>query len=146
MIHEIVSSDVDFASGMLNSGHSDPEIFAYLASRGLDSAKASQLVEDLRHGRKPNPQLPFELRPAGHSAVGGRGTARTEPYQAQHSHRRRSGSRRHKGSAIEWWFLVLVAIASLALGYVLLKTGNQASTDAVNNAKHELPPAPGKRP
>ena len=59
MIHEIVSSDVDFARGMMGSGHPDAEILAYLASRGLDPAKAAQLVVDLRHGRKPDTQLPL---------------------------------------------------------------------------------------
>jgi hypothetical protein len=68
MIHEIVSSDVEFARGMMDSGHPDTELLAYLATRGLDPAKAAQLVDDLRHGREPSAQLPYELRPASPNA------------------------------------------------------------------------------
>ena len=142
MIHEIVSSDVDFARGMMDSGHPDAEILAYLASRGLEPAKAAQLVDDLRHGRTPSAQLPFELRPAGHSATEGRGTAKAEPYQAQPSYRKRSGSGKHKRSGIPWWFIILFLIAVLALGYVFLEAGSSVSMDV---EKHELPP-PLKQP
>jgi hypothetical protein len=142
MIHELVSSDVDFARGMMDSGHPDAEILGYLASRGLDPAKAAQLVDDLRHGRKPDAQLPFELRPAGHRAVGGGETARKEPQPGQSFHRQRPRSGKHNRSAIPWWFVLLVVIALLALGYVLLETGANVSVED----KHELPPAPGKQP
>jgi hypothetical protein len=144
MIHEIVSSDVDFARGLMDSGHSDTEILANLASRGVEPAKAAQLVEDLRHGRKPSAQLPSEFRPPGSSAVGDRRTARGEATQARHSHRRRSGSGKHQRSAIPWWFVILAGIALLALGYVLLETGTHLATEGVNQDKHEVPSVPGK--
>jgi hypothetical protein len=144
MIHEILSSDVDFARGMMESGHPDAEILGYLASRGLEPAKATQLVDDLRHGRKPNAQLPFELRPVGQNAVGGRGTAKGEAHPGHHPHLKRSGSRKSTLSAIPWWFVLLIGIAVLALGYILLESGNNLSMDAINQNKHELPPAPGK--
>ena len=126
----------------MDSGHSDTEILASLASRGLEPAKAAQLVDDLRHGRKPSAHLPFEFRPAGHSAVGKREAARGEAHHAPPAYRQRSGSGKRKRSAIPWWFVILIGIALLALGYVLLETGANISTDD----KHELPPAPGKQP
>ena len=144
MIHEIVSSDVELARGMMDSGRSDIEILAYLASRSVEPAKAAQLVDDLRHGRKPSAQLPFELRPAAPSAVGGPRTAGEEAQSAKHAHRKRSGSGKHKRSAIPWWFVILLGITALALGYLLLGPGSSAPTDAINNEKHEIPPAPGK--
>jgi hypothetical protein len=144
MIHEIVSSDVELARGMMDSGRSDTEILAYLASRSVEPAKAAQLVDDLRHGRQPSTQLPFEFRPAAHHAVAGRRTATAEAQPAQPSHRKRSGSGKHKRSAIPWWFVVLVAITLLALGYLLLGPGSSAPADAINNEKHEIPPPPDK--
>jgi hypothetical protein len=146
MIHEIVSSDVDFARGMMDSGRSDTEILAYLASRGLEPAKAAELMDDLRHGRTPSAKLPFELRPPGHRAVGGRGTARGEAHPAQHAYRNLSGSWKRKLSAIPWWFVVLVGIALFALGYVLLEAGSRLSREGIDKDKHELPPAADKQP
>ena len=146
MIREIVSSDVDFARGMMDSGHPDAELLAHLASRGLDPTKAAQLVDDLRRGRQPNARLPFELRPAGPSTTGSPDPLRGEAQPAHHPHRKRSGSRKHKLSAIPWWFLLLVGIALFALGYVLVQTGNGLATEGVNKDKHEIPPAPTVQP
>jgi hypothetical protein len=145
MIHEILTSDIGFAQGMMDSGHPDAEILEYLASRSLDPAKAAQLVDDLRHGRKPKAQLPSELLPVGRSVVGGLGTTKGEVQSAQHSHHQRSGSRRHKGSGIPWWFVILFLIAVLAFGYVFLEAGSGVATDGANIQKHELPP-PLKQP
>jgi hypothetical protein len=146
MIHEIVSSDVEFARGMMDSGHPDTELLAYLATRGLDPAKAAQLVDDLRHGRESSAQLPYELRPASPSAIGSRETPRGAAQPAPHPHRKRSGSRKHTLSAIPWWFVILVGCALLALGYVLVQTGDGLATEGVNKDKHELPPAPTIQP
>lgn len=140
MIHEILSSDVDFARGLIDSGHSDPEILASLASRGLDPAPAAQLLDDLRHGRKPSANLPFDFRPASPGAVGKREPAREEAHRAPPAHRHRSHRRKHKRSAISWWFIILIGIALFALGYVLVQTGKGLSVDD----RHEIPPAPGK--
>ena len=144
MIHDILSSDVDFAKGMMNASHSDAEILVYLASRGLEPANAAHLVDDLRHGRKPSVRLPSEFRPAGHSAVGGRGLANKEAAPAQHSHPSRSGSRKHRRSDIPWWFIILAGIALLAFGYVFFGSGTRVSRDAVDLEKHQIPPPPGK--
>lgn len=130
----------------MNSGHPNTEILAYLALRGLEPAKAAQLVDDLRHGRTPSAELPLELRPAGHSAVKGRATARGEAHQAQHSHRNGTGSVKHKRSAIPWWFVILVLVFLWALAYAWLEAGNHFSREAIDKDKHELPPGPGKQP
>jgi len=61
MTHDILPSDVECAKAMLDSSHSDAEILAFLATRGIEPAKAGGLVDDLRHGRHPSVQLPFGL-------------------------------------------------------------------------------------
>src|ERR1035438_8941236 len=122
MIHEIVSSDIEFAQGMMDSGHADAEILAYLASRSLDPAKAAQLVDDLRHGRKPSAQLPFELHPEAPRGIEGRATPSDDTHEPHRSHRRHSGSGRHHSAGIPWWFILLVTIALVALGYVLMRS------------------------
>ena len=141
MIHEILSSDVDFAKGLIDSGHSDPEILASLASRGLDPAQAAQLLDDLRHDRKPSANLPFDFRPANPGAVRTRDVAREESHRAPPARRHRSRRGKHKRSGIPWWFIVLVCVAVFALGYVLVQTGRGISVDT----KHEIPPPPGKQ-
>ena len=147
MIHEILISDVELARGMIESGHSDPEILACLTSRSLDPAKAAQLVGDLRHGRKPNAQRPFDLRQTVHTTDEGRSTERSQAHQpppAEHSHRKRSRSGKHKRASIPWWFVLLACIALGALGYVLFEAGKQASAEGINAEKHQIEPAPGK--
>jgi hypothetical protein len=144
MIREILSSDVEFAKGMLNASHSDAEILAYLTSRGLEPAKAAALLDDLRHGRKPNAQLAFV--PGADSSPS---TNRPRPAEAnappttespqKHSHRRR-----YKRNGVPWWLIILVFIFILALGYAFLEMGSDASSDSANTVKHELPPPPGK--
>ena len=145
MIHEILTSDITFAQGMMNSGHPDAEILAYLASRSLDPAKAALVVDDLRHGRKPKAQLPSDILSVGHNAAGGPATANRNAPPAQHSHHKRSGSRKPRGSGIPWWFVILFLIAAIAFGYVFMEAGSSLSTDGANTEKHELPP-PLKKP
>jgi hypothetical protein len=144
MIHEIVSSDVDLAMEMMASGQTDTEILASLASRGLDPAQAAGLMDDLHQGRKPKVKLPFELRPASQRAVNGQGTARENEPSERHPHRSHSGSGMHKRSTTPWWFIILLGITLVALGYILMEGGTQASREGINEEKHAIPPAPGK--
>ena len=53
MIHEILESDVAVARELINSNHPDTEIVAVLASRGIEPAKTTRLLDNLHHGRKP---------------------------------------------------------------------------------------------
>jgi hypothetical protein len=144
MIREILSSDVEFARGMITSSHSDAEILAYLTSRGIEPAKAAELLDDLRHGRKPSAQVAF-MPGAGRSPA----TERPRPAEADASQqpespRRHSHKGRHQRKGVPWWFILLVVIFILALGYALLELGGQASSESADKVKHELPPPPGK--
>jgi hypothetical protein len=145
MIHEILRSDLDFARGLISSNRPDTEILAFLASRGVELTKATQLLRDLHHGRPPTVQPPVAPRSDGGGAVRNLGAARRNVPQERHSHRRRSLKGEHPRFEIPWWFVILVGIALLALGYVLLEAGTQLSTEAVDKDKHELSPAPDRQ-
>ncbi len=77
MTHDILQTDIDLATKLMAEGRTDEEIVATLAQRRVDPAKAFQLVDDLRQGRKvtAQPSLPAEFtlrrsrsRSAGHQS------------------------------------------------------------------------------
>jgi hypothetical protein len=144
MIHETLAADVEFARSMINSSHSDAEILAHLASRGLEPTQAAHLVEDLRHGRQPSVQLPVVPFPAGHHTPGRAKGARTHSHHEYHPPRPQSRSGSHRRSGIPWWFVLLVLVFGGALLYAFLEAGKEASKDAVNHQRHEVPTAPGR--
>ena len=144
MIHEILSSDVDFARAELNAERPDAEILAAFTSRGVERAKASQLLDDLQHGQVPVIQLPVVPVPPAVGAVGSRDTAGVGAAHAKRSHGKRSGRSRHRHAAFQWWFIILVVVALVALGYLLLEASKSASKSAIETDKHELPAGAGK--
>jgi hypothetical protein len=145
MIHEILSSDVEFAKGMLDASHSDAEILGYLASRGIDPAKAAELLDDLRHGRKPNTPMTLVPHAPGPTAAERGGPVGADAFPGSESRRRHShGRRRYKQPRMPWWVILLAAIFILALAYAFFEAGSEASKESVSKVKHELPPPPGK--
>jgi hypothetical protein len=145
MIHEILSSDVELAKGMLESSHSDTEILGYLASRGIDPAKAIELLDDLRHGKKPHTPMAFVPGSAEPPATESRRAAVADASPASESRRRHShGRRTYKQPRMPWWFILMAAVFILALAYAYFEMGVDASKDSVSKVKHELPPPPGK--
>ena len=54
MSHETSASDIEFAQGMLKAGCSDAEVLASLSSRGIEPAKAAELLDEVRHDRTPS--------------------------------------------------------------------------------------------
>lgn len=144
MIHEVLQSDVEVARRLISSGHPDPEIVVALTARGIEPAKATQLLDDLHHGRKPAVQVLVVPRPSGDGAVGSPGTARGDAPQEKHSHGSRSRGGKHHPSGIPWWFVILILIFLGAIVYAFLETGNHTSKDAIDQSRHELPPPPGK--
>lgn len=57
MTKDILQSDIDFASRLVKVNRRDDEIIAALCKRGLEAAKASQVVRDLRLGVPVKPDL-----------------------------------------------------------------------------------------
>jgi hypothetical protein len=145
MIREILTSDVEFARGMLSSSHSDAEILAYLTSRGIEPVKAANLLDDLRHGREPSTQLAYALGVRITPSTGGPRTAGadalpTSETRRRHAHRRKT----HHRPGVPWWFLLLALIFIAALGYAFFEMGADASRESLNKVKHDLPTPPGK--
>lgn len=144
MIHEILSSDVEFAQGMLDSSHPDAEILTSLASRGIEPAKAAQLLDDLRHGRDPGIQVQFALGSTARRATREPGRTTEDAPQAAGSPQPHSRHRKHKRFGASWWFVLLVVIFLWALWYAWFKTGADPSQDAIDFDKHKIPDAPTK--
>ena len=145
MISEILTSDVEFARGMLSSNHSDTETLAYLTSRGIEPVKAANLLDDLRHGREPSAQFAYALGVRMSPSAGGPRSAGadalpTSETPRRHAHRKRT----HQRPGVPWWFILLALIFIAALGYAIFEMGADASSESVNKAKHELPTLPGK--
>jgi len=125
MIHEVLPSDVEYVKGMLDESHSDGEILASLAARGLEPAKAAELVDTLRHGQTPYIPFPPGLPVARHhSDVSGR--ASNSPTQGKrHVSRGNSHWEKPKSIARSFWVVVLAVSFAIAIGYVLLQIARE---------------------
>lgn len=144
MIHEILPSDVEHARSMLEAGHSDTEICVNLTSRGVHATKAAEVVDDLRHGRSPSVQLPQSLAQAprhrrGEPHATGLPAPKKPDSRHGHSHRRN-----HKRALIPWWFVLLVLVFILALGYAMFEAGRVVTHNGVQEERHTIPTPPGK--
>jgi hypothetical protein len=132
MVHDILPSDVELARGMLDSGHSDAEAVAFLASRGVEPAKALELLDDLRLGRTPNAQI-FSIPGASDHADAA--IAGTQPLVRRHRHHRHKHSRRE----VPWWFVCLAVIFLLSLIYCLLEWRQSLVVDRQDRDIHAIP-------
>ena len=144
MIREILPSDVEFARGMINSSHSDAEILASLSLRGIEPARAAELVNDLRHGRQPIGDLSFLPPSGGHRVQRQARATKNKAYWEEAASPKRSHTGKHRHAGTPWWFVLLILIFVGALVYAWLESGTQGSKDAVDESRHELPPPPGK--
>jgi hypothetical protein len=89
MTHDILQSDIILATKLVADQLPDEEIILALVHRGVDPAKAANLLDDLRNGRKPTAQspLPSEMslsrrsrsRSASHGASQNSPTRSPEP-------------------------------------------------------------------
>ena len=57
MTHEILQTDIEFAKGLIGTNRPDDEVAVALTRRGIEPAAAAQLVDDLRNGRRVQPQM-----------------------------------------------------------------------------------------
>ena len=146
MIDEILASDVEFAQGMVKSSRSDAEILSYLISRGIAADRAAQLIEDLRHDRKPAfvadyaLGVPARSRSTTHAPWPG-----APPPARARSHRRSRHTKRRRSDAA-WWLAIILIIFLWAVWYAFFKTGADASKDLLEMERHALPEAPDKEP
>ena len=155
MTHDILQSDIELAIRLRSEQYSDEQIIQALTQRRVDSAKAAQLLDDLRNGRdvKSQSSLPQELsfarRPRSRSGArrGGPSTPRRPPEPDSAPPRRSSQtSSRQKKSANFWVVLAsLVMLAVGLVGFALLKraqAGSEVTEDptpkATNSKEHSV--------
>jgi hypothetical protein len=146
MLNEILPSDVEFAQGMVNSSRSDPEILSFLTSRGVPPDKAAQLLDDLRHGRKPVFVEEYALGSTARRTPHKSGRHEARVPQEEVSIPSHSRHRKHKRSGGAWWFVLLIIVFLWAVWYAFFKTGADASRDVIDMDKHTIPTAPNKEP
>ncbi len=143
MTNNILPTDIEFATKLLAANQDDAAIVTALVHRGIESATATQMVVDLRSGRKVTPQIPSSLEIAPGRRSGSRSAA-TQREFAQASRaldpgtpRRRSASRSPGGrkTSSSLWIVAAVPVCLVAVGLVLLvanrlrHSGDDASAD-----------------
>ena len=131
MTHDILQTDIDLATRLRDDQRPDEEILLALAHRGVDPAKAAQLVDNLRNGRAPvtPPILPPEFARSRRSRS--RSVAREtvqspptpDPQAAPERERRaRPASQGRKKFVAVWWAAVaLVGLTIAVVAVVLLR-------------------------
>lgn len=139
MIHEILPSDVELAKGMLDASHSDQEILASLAARGIAPAKAVELVDTLRRGQTPHIPFPPGLPVARHRREASPRASHSSPPEKRHVSREHSHRNKLKASARWLWVVVVAVIFTVAIGYVLFQIVGVVSHMGVQRDIHELP-------
>jgi hypothetical protein len=137
MTGDVLPSDVEFARGLLNSSLSDPEILEHLLTRGIDRDKAAQLLDDLRHGRKPQVQVHFALGSTGR-------TQHRRPKPSRRNNLAQSGGSMRRRAVGLWWFILIAVIFCCVIGYAFFRTGANASKNSNDVNQHTTPAAPGK--
>jgi hypothetical protein len=124
MIEEILPSDVEFARELLRGSRSEAEILAALASRGINSAQASQMLEDLRQGREPNSRSDLALGSKVRREEPDLEMASAHPSHRSVSRHRHSRYHHHRQTGALWWFALLAIVFLWALCYIWLKLGS----------------------
>lgn len=119
MTHDPVQSDLDLANRLLKANRSEQEIIAALTVRGVDHAKATQLVADLQSGKTIALEIPFgsefgELCPS-EDVIYPATAPRYEPAPTGRRHRQRSFRSRRRRLLL--LLGLAVALGGLALGY-----------------------------
>lgn len=158
MIRDILQSDVEFAIRLTNENLAEAEVIQALVRRGVDPAKAAQLVHDLRDGKQvscdPAAALEFTPRRRSRSRGNSSGTgASPSPGSAGTAAHRERPTARRRGSPLFWkLFAILVVLALLVVGLVLLvirqkntiprPQSEAAATTPLNNPAR--PGTPGK--
>ena len=138
MTNDILRTDIELATRLMEEKRPAEEIIAALIPRGIDRAKATQLVDDLRSGKKVDIQatLPMELGLArrSRSRSGSRGARQDQSSHSSQAESHREPSRRtsahsHKKSAVPWLIPALIVVLVVLVGGILVFQRYRASTD-----------------
>ncbi len=60
MTNEILETDIELARNLLGNSTPADEVISSLVRRGIQPARAGKLVQDLRQGKNPEPDRPFQ--------------------------------------------------------------------------------------
>ena len=138
MTNDILRTDIELATRLMDEKRPTEEIIAALVPRGIDRAKATQLVDDLRNGKNVDVQatLPMELGLSrrSRSKSGTQGSRQGQPAHSSQTESRREPSRRtsvhsHKKSAAPWLIPALIVVLVVVVGGILVYQRHRASTD-----------------
>ena len=138
MTNEILRTDIELAIRLIDEKRPTEEVIAALVPRGIDRAKATQLVDDLRSGKRVDVQatLPIELGLArrSRSRSGSRGANQDQPSHSSQAESRREPSRRtsahsHKQSAAPWLVPALIVVLVIVVGGILVFQRYRAGAD-----------------
>jgi hypothetical protein len=127
MTHDILQTDIDLATRLRDDQRPDEEIILALAHRGVDAAKAAELVDNLRNGRAPTPQplIPPEFARLRRSRsrnvareTGQSPPTRPAPAASRVERQAQPAIQGRKKSVVLW--LAAVALVGLAIAVVAL--------------------------
>lgn len=129
MTRDILQSDVQFAIRLTNENLAEAEVIQALVRRGIDPAKAAELVNDLRAGKPVScdsaAALEFTPRRRSRSRSSSSGTQEKPSLSSAETTSRRerpapSAARRRKSPLFWKLFAVLVVLALLVVGLVVM--------------------------
>jgi hypothetical protein len=160
MTHDILQTDIELAKELIESNRPDAEVALALTRRGLDSAVAGRLVEDLRNGRRVQPQMAVEWvtrRRSGSRSSGEAGHDRpsAQPSPSRSTSEKRSNQRRPsrgarkkaKENAIVWVVAVILACLVVVTAIVIFKHSQRTKDDGETPALASKPaPAASSKP
>ena len=164
MTHDILQSDITLATSLVAVQRPDDEIILALVHRGVDSSKATALLDDLHSGRKPSAPSPLSQEMAvprrSRSRNGAQGTSRSSPARspAREPHHQRQSAPAHRGrtNPVVFWGLTIFALVLVIglLGFTLFqryyaradsqeKQGLRAGSAMPSGARQTTAPAAG---
>jgi len=126
MTRDILQSDIDLAIRLRDELRPGAEIIQALARRGIDSARAAQLVDDLKNGRDVEAQatVPSEFTLRQRKRVEHRKPepASAAPPQLRRNHPPRRGTSGTKASRAAWWVVMApLGVLIVVLGAILIE-------------------------
>ncbi len=148
MTHDILRSDIELATRLLAENRPDAKVIEALAQRGVDPAKAVQLVDDLRNRREVSTKDDFMLGFGAARRSRARGDSpearqdqpsRSPKVESRPKSPRHGADRHHNKSAVAWLVPGLVAVLALVVVGIVVR---QRQLAAANSAEARMPGAP----
>jgi hypothetical protein len=142
MTNDILQSDIDLASRLLDANRPADEIIAALGYRGINGGRAAQLVADLQAGKTVEPDRPISIN------LPSRPIEETPPSEQQYSRKsapaelpgdRPQGSRarQRKSTAFPWFTIIALAVAAVCVVAFVLLSRKSHSSDSNDQSRSQ---------